>query len=219
MKRYRSTPRLTQLGGTLATGVVLVWAVAGCSDAPTVNPPPSLSATAAAPAGTDKPAADANPPGTRSGGNAQAGSPVVCNTGTLTIALGPGDAAAGTVYAPLQFTNKGSRPCVIQGFPGVSYVTGDNGTQVGATAQREGARPGPVTIPPGGVASATLAMVQVLNFDQAVCRPTPVRGLRVYPPAERASLFVPTPQGTGCAGNPPSPQLRVTAIKAGTGKN
>jgi hypothetical protein len=218
MKRYRSA----QLAVTLATGVVLVSAVTACSDAPRVNPPPSASATAAAPAATDNPAADANAPGTRPGGGhapAPAGNPVVCNTGTLAIALGPGDAGAGTVYAPLQFTNRGSRPCVIQGFPGVSYVTGDNGNQVGAAAQRDGARPGPVIIPPGGVASATLAMVQVLNFDQAVCRPTPVRGLRVYPPAERASLFVPIAQGTGCAGNPPSPQLRVTAVKAGTGQN
>jgi hypothetical protein len=212
MKPYRSAPRSAQLAGAYAAGVVLALVIAGCSEAPTVNPPPAPGATATSPSATE-----AAVPG--QGGQSQAGgSPVVCNTSTLTVDLGPGDGAAGTVYVPLRFTNKGSRPCVIQGFPRVSYVTGDNGTQVGPAAQPEGARYGWVTIPPNGVATATLAMVQVLNFDSNACKPTAVRGLRVYPPPERASLFVPT-EGTGCAGNPSSPQLRVTAVKAGTGQN
>jgi len=209
MKRYRSAPRSAQLAGAFAVGVVLALVVAGCSEAPTVNPAPAPGATATAPSATE-----AAVPGQSQAG----GSPVVCNTGTLAVDLGPGDAAAGTMYVPLRFTNKGARPCVIQGFPRVSYVTGDNGTQVGPAAQPEGPRPGWVTIAPGGVATATLAMVQVLNFDSNACRPTAVGGLRVYPPPERVSVFVPT-QGTGCAGNPPSPQLRVTAIKAGGGQN
>jgi hypothetical protein len=213
MKPYRSAPRSAQLAGAFAAGVVLALVVAGCSEAPTVNPAPAPGATATPPS-----AADTATSG-QGGGQTQAGgSPVVCNTGTLTVDLGPGDAAAGTVYVPLRFTNKGSRPCVIQGFPRVSYVTGDNGTQVGPAAQPEGARYGWVTIPPNGVATATLAMVQVLNFDANACKPTAVRGLRVYPPPERASLFVPT-EGTGCAGNPPSPQLRITSIKPGNGQN
>jgi len=136
----------------------------------------------------------------------------------LTVSLGSGDAAAGTSYVQLLFTNKGNRPCVIQGFPGVSYVTGDNGTQVGAPAERDGTKAGSVTLAAGAVASATLARVQVLNYDESVCRPTPVRGLRVYPPGDTVSLFVPT-NGTGCAGSPPGPQLRISTVKAGRGQS
>ena len=50
---------------------------------------------------------------------------------------------------------------------------------------------------------ALVQFVRVANFDAAVCKPTPVRGLRVYPPGDTASLFVPA-AGTGCAGTPPA---------------
>ena len=51
------------------------------------------------------------------------------------------------------------------------------------------------------------------NCDATACLPTPVRGLRVYPPGDTASLFVPT-AGTGCAGTPPGPQLTVRTVTA-----
>jgi hypothetical protein len=56
-------------------------------------------------------------------------------------------------------------------------------------------------------------LVNVANYDAGVCRPTPVRGLRVYPPGETAALVVPA-TGTGCAGTPPGPQLTVRTISA-----
>jgi hypothetical protein len=45
-------------------------------------------------------------------------------------------------------------------------------------------------------------------------RPADLRGLRVYPPGDKAALFVPA-EGTGCAGTPPGPQLVVRTITAG----
>jgi hypothetical protein len=56
-------------------------------------------------------------------------------------------------------------------------------------------------------------LVNVANYDAAVCRPTPVRGLRVYPPGDTAALFVPA-EGTGCAGTPPGDQLSVQTLTA-----
>ena len=58
-----------------------------------------------------------------------------------------------------------------------------------------------------------LQLVNVANYDAAVCRPTPVRGLRVYPPGDTASLFV-AAEGTGCAGTPPGDQLSVQTLTA-----
>ncbi|HEX4252884.1 MAG TPA: DUF4232 domain-containing protein [Pseudonocardia sp.] len=217
------------------TGLALALAVAGCAGPPNVTTPASASAgpsSAAEAAPTESPSqgstgsADllggAGPAtGGGTGGTAapaQPSGPTPCRANTLTVSLGSGDAAAGTSYVQLLFTNKGSRACVIQGFAGVSYVTGDNGTQVGAAAERDGTKGGPVTLAPRAVASATLARVQVLNYDESVCRPTPVRGLRVYPPGDTASVFVPT-DGTGCAGTPPGPQLRISAVKAGRGQS
>jgi Protein of unknown function (DUF4232) len=224
MQRDRSSRRAACQATVLAAGVVLALTAAGCSGAPTVAAPPSLTESAA-PSSTAEAAPTTTEPsgsGEQAGGGggaapAQPTGPVPCRAGTLSVTLGPGGGAAGTIYAPLRFSNKGSRPCVIQGFAGVSYVTGDNGTQVGPAAERDGVKGAPVTLAPGAIASARLAMVQVLNYDESVCKPTPTRGLRVYPPGDTASVFVPV-AGTGCAGSPPGPQLRISTVKAGPGE-
>jgi hypothetical protein len=136
----------------------------------------------------------------------------------LAVSIGGGDAAAGTVYRSLRFTNISGQGCTLQGFPGVSYVAGDGGTQVGPAADRDGAKGAAVTLKPGAVASVTLAMTNVHNFDAPTCHPTPTRGLRIYPPNETASLYVAT-AGLGCtAPTLPSPQLRVSTMKAGPGE-
>ena len=114
----------------------------------------------------------------------------------------------------LVLTNTGPAACALRGFPGVSYVTGDSGRQVGAAAVRVGSEGAAVRLAPGARAQALVSFANTGVFDPAVCRPTPVRGLRVYPPGERAALFVPAP-GTGCAGTTPSPQLQVRAVTAG----
>jgi uncharacterized protein DUF4232 len=193
----------------LALATAFVLGPAGCSSAPSATAPsgPATSAPSSAPAGPG--------PGPSTPTTTDEDVPA-CGTSTLAVTLGPCEGAAGTIYAPVRFTNTATRPCHLRGFPGVSYVTGDRGDQVGHPAVRDGAPGGAVTLAPGAVASASLAMVQVANFDPAACRPTPVRGLRVYPPDERASAFIPLAQ-TGCAGDPPGPQLRIGAIKPGRG--
>jgi hypothetical protein len=66
----------------------------------------------------------------------------------LDVSLG----TAGTLYRPLVFTNTGGRSCTIQGFPGVSFVTGDDGHQVGEAAMRVDPKGPPVTLKPGDTA-------------------------------------------------------------------
>ncbi|WP_253832232.1 DUF4232 domain-containing protein [Actinokineospora globicatena] len=134
-----------------------------------------------------------------------------CKVDELKLAVRDGDAAAGTVYRKLIFTNTGTRLCVIQGFPGVSYVAGDDGHQVGPAAFRVGTKGSPVRLDPGTSASADVGFVNVQNYDPTVCQPTEVRGLRVYPPHDTGSAFVELP-GTGCAGTPPGNQLTVKTV-------
>jgi hypothetical protein len=195
-------------GAWLALATAFALGPAGCSSLPSATAP-------SGPAATSAPSSTPAEPGPSTPATTGEGMPA-CGTSTLAVTLGPSEGAAGTLYAPLRFTNTGTRPCALRGFPGVSYVTGDRGDQVGHAAVRDGAPGGAVTLAPGTVASASLAMVQVANFDRVACRPTPVRGLRVYPPDERASAFIPLAQ-TGCAGDPPGPQLRIGAIKPGPG--
>jgi hypothetical protein len=203
------TPRLTSALVALALTGLLAACSGGGGDTtspapPTAAPPPVTTAPpTTAPAQTQAPATDA-----------PAGASVPrCTTGELSVSLGQADAAAGSVYRDLVFTNTSSRLCELRGFPGVSYVTGDDGHQVGPAAVMEGDRGGQIEITPGRTAIAPLQLVNVQNFDEAACRPTPVRGLRIYPPGDTASLFVPM-EGTGCSVDPPGPQLSVRTMQA-----
>jgi hypothetical protein len=186
------------------------------TSAPSASPPPRPTAPPAAPSPTasvPRPTRPATPPAAPTT-TRQPAALSRCTTGQLTAKLGPGEGAAGSVYRPLVFTNTGRRACELRGFPGVSYVAGDDGHQVGPAAAMVGGRGPQVRIEPGRSASAALQLANVGNFDPGVCRPTAVRGLRVYPPGDKAALFVPA-EGTGCAGTPPGPQLVVRTITAG----
>jgi len=206
-KRFRPATVLVAAG--------MLGVLAACSGGAT--PPPAASPTTAAAAtqANSQPGAQTGPvpaaPSTPAGGTD--GNPDRCTTAELAGSLGAGDAGAGSVYQALVLTNTGKRTCELRGFPGVSYVAGDDGHQVGPAADMSGPRGGEVRMSPGGTAVAQLQLVNVQNFDADVCKPTPVRGLRIYPPGDTASLFVPR-EGTGCAGTPPGPQLSVQTVKA-----
>jgi Protein of unknown function (DUF4232) len=203
-----------------AAALTAVGVLAGCGGAaqsgPVAPPSPPPAPVTAGPAtagpvtaGPTSAPASAGDQGESSG----VGGLPRCTTGELSAGLGPAEGAAGSIYRDLVFTNTGPRTCELRGFPGVSYVTGDDGHQVGPAAVMQGERGGQVPIPPGRTAVAPLQLVNVQNFDPGVCQPTPVRGLRVYPPGDTASLFVPM-DGTGCAGTPPGPQLSVQTMRA-----
>ncbi|MFC5290629.1 DUF4232 domain-containing protein [Actinokineospora guangxiensis] len=184
----------------------------------TANPTANPTATSAEPPATSaqnsSPTAETSPAPTATGDPTEAAAPTDCKAAELSLAVKDESGAAGTVYRNLVFTNKGKRTCTMQGFPGVSYVAGDDGHQVGPAAYRDGTKGAAVTLKPGGAAVAPVGFVNVRNYDSAVCKPTEVRGLRVYPPHDTASMFVAV-TGLGCAGNPPGNQLVVKTVIKG----
>lgn len=204
----------------LTTAALAALGVAACgvSGQPTASGGGATTSTEQGGGTTFIPATTApeTAPAAGGGGGETGGGTTECKPANLTLSLGDDQAAAGTFYEALRFTNSGKVSCVIVGFPGVSYVTGAKGTQVGAPAVRDGAIGSQITLHPGQVASAIVARVDVTNFDASVCKPTATLGFRVYPPDSTASMFV-AQSGMGCAGNPPSPQLRVQTIKPGPG--
>ena len=138
-----------------------------------------------------------------------------CQTSDLTLTLGPGDGAAGHEYFALKFTNTGTTTCTLNGYPGVSFVTGTAGQQLGAPAQRATNAPAVgITLQPGSAGVATIGVTQALNYEATTCQPTPVTGFRVYPPNETASAFV-AYAGTGCASSAVN-LLTVTAVTTGS---
>ena len=191
--------RVVGMGALVATAFV---GLAGCAGSTAGAPEPSPGGTPTATA----------PVRTSAAAPTSAGGVANCGTAELRGSLGPAEGAAGSVIAPLVLTNVGTRTCELRGFPGVSYVAGDDGHQVGPAAAMSGQRGGEVVLKPGAAAAAQLQMANVANFDAAVCNPTAVRGLRVYPPGDTASLYV-EQAGTGCAGTPPGNQLSVQTLQ------
>jgi hypothetical protein len=201
--------------GAVVIGIAAVGLLtAGCSDTPSPAPSSAASSTPApAPSSVQPSAQPSAVSSALATGSAAVGSSSLCRTANLRVTLGPSEGAAGSTFRPIIFTNTGPRACTLRGFPGVSYVTGDDGRQVGSAAAWSGSVGATVKVAPGGRAVAQLQLVNVQNFDATVCKPTAVRGLRVYPPGERAAAFVPAP-GTGCAGKPPGFQLSVRTVTA-----
>jgi hypothetical protein len=205
--------------GVLISGLALLLAACGndgvgnsaSSDVPSIT-----GSTTSPPSTTTQPPATTTPPQQQQQPPAASADDGECKVADLSISLGGGDAAAGTSYRALVFTNKGTRTCTIQGFPGVSFVAGDDGHQVGPAADRVGEKGPAIPLAPGASAFADVGFVQIQNYDPAVCQPTEVRGLRIYPPHDYDSAFVPNP-GMGCAGTPPGNQLTVATVKAGAG--
>ena len=116
-----------------------------------------------------------------------------CKTSGLVVWIDTrGDAAAGSVYYTLKFTNQSGRTCALTGYPGVSAV-GLRGQTLGSAASRTPAGARAVSLPDGETASALLQISQAANFPVSTCRPAPAAGLRVYPPNQTAAKVVPIP--------------------------
>lgn len=198
--------------GLGALGIAAALTAAACSSddgasAPSPAPEPVSTTTAAAAVVPATTTADA--------AITPAAGPDGCAVSDLRLTLGQGQGAAGSTQIPLVFTNVGGRACVLEGFPGVSYVQGGaDGAQVGAAATRSGDPHGAVTLPANGTATALVRAVNVQNYPADTCAPTAVAGLRVYPPGDTASIFVPYAT-EGCAAT--GDGLNQLAVQAVTG--
>ena len=125
----------------------------------------------------------------------------VCPSDRLDAAVAATEGAAGSVTLTLSLTNVGDSLCAMTGFPGVSLVAGDEGEQIGNPAEREDDAGGPVRVElaPGAAAVTEVRVTRAENYPADACEPVAARGLRIYPPDQRAALFLPHDGLTGCA--------------------
>jgi len=210
--------RISTAAILLCTGA-LAAACGSTSANSSAGSPASPAATTAAATPTAASAsattAPATPPSTPS-------SPA-CSTADLsaTVNTGPGGAAAGSTYYPLNFTNTSKSSCYLYGYPGVSFVTGPSGSQVGQPASRNPAvAPSTVILAPGGTAHVTIQVVDAMNYSKSACKPVTAHWLKVFPPGQFTALYVKFSSLT-CSAKLPSnlgTPLTVDAMKGGGGQ-
>ena len=176
------------------------------------------SGTGASPTGSSTAAGS----GTSTATTASSGTPA-CTSADLQASLG-GGAGAGMSqnHTGLQLRNTGSSACTLYGYPGVSWVRGASGIQTGAAAVRQADPSGTettVTLAPGALASAPLDIVDAAVIPPSECKPVAVRGLRIYPPGQKAALFLSLPTAAGgygeCSLTTKSPTLMIGYMEAG----
>jgi Protein of unknown function (DUF4232) len=144
--------------------------------------------------------------------------PSPCPTSALKASVGTGNGAAGSTYYPLEFTNVSSAACTLFGYPGVSFVTGTGGSQIGRAASRNPAvSSGLVTLAPGATAHATLQVVNAMNYPNADCHLVTVHTMKIFPPNQTAPLYL-SFTAPACSSRAKSVHiLAVEAVQSGNG--
>jgi hypothetical protein len=158
--------------------------VAGCStNTPVAGPTVTVTTTSTGSASASPSSAPAT--------TTPAG-PGPCQSSDLKVTLGSGNAAAGTTFYQILFTNKSSTTCTLYGYPGVSFTGETYAVQVGPAATRNHAiQPSLVTLAPGAVGSAEISVVDAQNYPPGPCGLTTASGILVYPPNLTKSVGLP----------------------------
>ena len=199
-----SSPKATS--ATTALGAARTTTTAGGATSVPATTAPAPPPTTAAPAATTVAPTPASTP---------ASGPRPCATSQLSLALSGASGAAGSTYITLDLRNTSAAACTLTGYPGVSYVAGSSGAQVGAAATRDTSSPvTTVTVGAGQTARSQLRLVNPYDFDPSTCKIVDISGFRVYPPGQTTAAFV-ADSGKACSGTLPQPALFVGAVHAG----
>jgi hypothetical protein len=213
----RTARRAATLAAAGCGGVSIAVLLAACGT--TVQP--SSQAGAASSSASSGPASSppSAPPSTQSGGATAASNQCPASALHVSVNRTRGGAAAGTSYVALDFANISPHSCVLFGFPGVSWVSGNPGSQLGNAASRVTSYPSVnVTLVPGALAHAWLGIADAGNFPASVCHPVTAHLLRVIPPDQYASQYVPfSAQVCAAKITGGSTPLSVMPIRGGAG--
>jgi hypothetical protein len=122
-------------------------------------------------------------------------------------------AAAGSSYYPVQFDNISGATCNLYGYPGVSFVTGAGGSQIGLPATENPVDPRQfIDLAPGQTAHAELQLTDAQNYSPADCGTVTASWLRIYPPNQTSPLYA---SFTAQTCSKPEHMLTVETVQAG----
>jgi len=197
---------------SLAAGLFLTLVLAGCSggsdnSAPTTTgPAPSAATTTStAPGSSTSSATTASSTAVPTSTVPTSTVPTTavkdeCTADQLDVAIISNGVAAGTQHYAIVFTNRSARMCVIQGYPGASFVD-KGGVQVGKAAGRSGTAVTPVPLAPGAQAHAVLLFSQTGYQGSPECGPTAsATSMRIYAPDSTTAIDLSFPADV-CTGD------------------
>jgi len=186
---------LTACGSTAAPAAAPTHTV-------TIQAGASSSAASAVPAAASSPAAAAGPSG--------------CLASGLQAQVTGSQGAAGTIYEVIELTNTSSATCSLYGYPGVSFVTGAGGAQVGLPATKDPVVAKTlVTLAPGAHAAFLLGVHEAGAYP--TCKMVTVDWLRIYPPGDFGSINLQV-KNQACS-NANLSTLSVSPVRAGANPN
>jgi Protein of unknown function (DUF4232) len=197
--------------GAAVPATLVALALTGCGSAsPKAAPTVTVTRTRSpsSPTATSPPAPSPSPSPTVTGLSG-------CTTPYLKALVGPEGVAAGSAYYPIELTNIANSSCTLYGFPGVSFVTHVDGSQIGPAATENPIRPRRlVKLAPGKTASALLQVVNAANYPARRCKPVTAHWLKVYPPGETSALYY-NFSATICSASSSVPSLSIGTMQPG----
>ena len=134
--------------------------------------------------------------------------PGPCSSEVLTLSAGAPSGSAGGTYYELGLANGGPSACLLEGFPGVSFLD-RSGQQIGQPAQRMGNE----TVVAVRLAPGATGYVTIRVTDPGVwpCPAVESTSVRVYPPGQTQALVAPLSAAVCSAGHPAGQTGPVTA--------
>jgi hypothetical protein len=206
-----SSPDPVQPAGTVTVtassgGVASPTAPSAPTRSPVPSPSPAGSTSSASPVSTVAPASPGSPGSV---------GPAGCLTSALRATLGAAQGTAGSAYQVIVLANISGKTCALYGYPGVSFVTGVGGSQIGKDAARDRTTaPKVVTLAPGQSGSFALRVVNAAALPTAGCDPVTAKWLKIFPPENTAALYVGYP-ARACASKTAT-ILTTRAVTEGT---
>jgi Protein of unknown function (DUF4232) len=192
--------------GRLVAALACAALAAGCSSSSASSSPPAPSQVATS--ASVAPAASSS--------STAVAAPAACATSALKVTQSAPNGYAGGFDLTIGFTNTSSAACTLYGYPGVSLVSASY-AQIGLSAKRVSTVPVKlVTLATGATASASVQVVDALNFPSTTCSPVKAAYLRIFPPNQTASVYL---ANTSQTCSKPVPTLTVTAVQVGSGSS
>ena len=139
--------------------------------------------------------------------------PSGCLASGMHAKVGVSQGAAGTIYQVIVLTNTSNTTCTLYGYPGVSFVTGVGGAQVGLPATKNPVVAKTLVTLASGEEAAFLLGVHDVGAIPS-CKVTSVDWLRIYPPGDFGSVTV-QDKTQSCA-NANLSIMTVSPVRAGS---